>query len=84
MGERQLPSQATVIVIGGGIVGASVLYHLAKAGVVDAVLLERNALTSGTTGHSAALVSPLRANKSQTDNAPAYSWPGGHAAVAPA
>jgi len=67
MDERQLPSQARVIVIGGGIVGASVRYHLVKASVADAVLLERNALTSGTTWHSAALVSPLRANRSQTD-----------------
>ena len=45
--------QAEVIVIGGGIVGCSILYHLAKIGVKDAVLLERNELTSGATWHAA-------------------------------
>ncbi|CAN0067411.1 unnamed protein product, partial [Chrysoparadoxa australica] len=47
-----LPSHASVVVIGGGIMGCSTLYHLAQMGVSDAVLLERNALTSGTTWHS--------------------------------
>ncbi|WP_027163278.1 FAD-dependent oxidoreductase [Mesorhizobium sp. WSM1293] len=55
-----LPSHASVIVIGGGIMGCSTLYHLAKMGVSDAILLERNALTSGTTWHSAAQVRALR------------------------
>ena len=66
MDKINLPSHASTIVIGGGIVGASVLYHLARAGCKDAVLLEKNELTSGTTWHSAALVSPLRANKGET------------------
>ncbi|MGB3860079.1 MAG: FAD-dependent oxidoreductase [Ornithinimicrobium sp.] len=46
-------STAQVVVIGGGVVGASVLYHLTKAGVTDAVLLERSELTSGSTWHAA-------------------------------
>jgi dimethylglycine dehydrogenase len=48
-----LPSQARVVVIGGGAVGTSALYHLAKAGWTDCVLLERNELTSGSTWHAA-------------------------------
>ena len=47
--DRDLPAHASVIVIGGGVMGCSTLYHLAKSGVGDAVLLERNRLTSGTT-----------------------------------
>ncbi len=56
----QLPEQASVVVIGGGIMGCSTLYHLAQMGVGDAILLERNKLTSGTTWHSAAQVRALR------------------------
>jgi len=48
-----LPSQARVVIIGGGAVGASCLYHLAKAGWHDALLLEKNELTSGSTWHAA-------------------------------
>ncbi len=58
--DTSLPSHASVVVIGGGIMGCSTLYHLAKMGVADAVLLERNRLTSGTTWHSAAQVRALR------------------------
>lgn len=61
-----LPSHASVVVIGGGIMGCSTLYHLAKMGVSDAILLERNALTSGTTWHSAAQVRALRHSRNQT------------------
>ncbi|HXI45142.1 MAG TPA: FAD-dependent oxidoreductase, partial [Candidatus Acidoferrales bacterium] len=56
-----LPSQTRVVVIGGGIVGASVLYHLTERGWRDVVLLERKRLTSGTTWHAAGLVGQLRA-----------------------
>jgi glycine cleavage system aminomethyltransferase T/glycine/D-amino acid oxidase-like deaminating enzyme len=56
-----LPGQARVVVIGGGIVGASVLYHLTERGWTDVVLLERRRLTSGTTWHAAGLVGQLRA-----------------------
>jgi dimethylglycine dehydrogenase len=49
----ELPSQARVVVIGGGVVGCSVLYHLAQAGWSDCVLLEKDELTSGSTWHAA-------------------------------
>jgi 4-methylaminobutanoate oxidase (formaldehyde-forming) len=55
------PSQARAVVIGGGIVGTAVAYHLAKRGWTDTVLLERHQLTSGTTWHAAGLLTKLRA-----------------------
>ncbi|HEX9044424.1 MAG TPA: FAD-dependent oxidoreductase [Candidatus Limnocylindrales bacterium] len=61
-----LPSQARVVVIGGGIVGASVLFHLTERGWKDVVLLERKRLTSGTTWHAAGLVGQLRATYNMT------------------
>ncbi len=68
MSEMQsLPSHASVVVIGGGVMGCSTLYHLAKNGVSDAVLLERSKLTSGTTWHSAAQVRALRSTRNLTD-----------------
>ena len=60
------PSHASVVVIGGGIMGCSTLHHLAKMGVADAVLVERNKLTSGTTWHSAAQVRALRSSQNLT------------------
>jgi 4-methylaminobutanoate oxidase (formaldehyde-forming) len=51
-----LPDRANVVIIGGGIIGTSVAYHLAKLGVDDIVLLERDQLTSGTTWHAAGLI----------------------------
>ncbi len=62
-----LPAHAPVVVIGGGIMGCSTLYHLAKQGVGDAILIERNKLTSGTTWHSAAQVRALRSTRNLTD-----------------
>ncbi len=61
-----LPSHASVVVIGGGIMGCSTLYHLAKMGAGDAILLERNKLTGGTTWHSAAQVRALRHSQNLT------------------
>ena len=55
-----LPKNARVVVIGGGVIGCSVAYHLAKMGWDDVVLLERQQLTSGTTWHAAGLVGQLR------------------------
>ncbi|MGA1020725.1 MAG: FAD-dependent oxidoreductase, partial [Candidatus Puniceispirillales bacterium] len=49
----KLPQTARVVVIGGGSVGCSVLYHLAKMGWTDCLLLEKNELTSGSTWHAA-------------------------------
>ena len=59
MKNYNLPSSAKVIVIGGGVIGCSVAYHLTKFGWSDVVLLERDQLTSGTTWHAAGLVSQL-------------------------
>lgn len=63
---KTFPTSARVVVIGGGVVGCSVLYHLAKLGVSDAVLVERKKLTSGTTWHSSAQVRQLRATNNLT------------------
>ncbi|GAX12215.1 sarcosine dehydrogenase [Fistulifera solaris] len=54
--DTSLPEKAHVIVIGGGIIGTSVAYHLAKLGVEDVLLLEQHRLTSGTTWHAAGLI----------------------------
>lgn len=61
-----LPERASVVVIGGGVMGCSVLYHLVKEGVGDAILLERNSIASGTTWHSAAQVRALRSSQNLT------------------
>ena len=61
-----LPSHAQVVIIGGGIIGCSVAYHLTKIGWTDVVLLERKQLTSGTTWHAAGLVGQLRATRNLT------------------
>ncbi len=60
------PSSARVVVVGGGIVGCSVAYHLAKAGWKDVVLLEQGRLSGGTTWHAAGMVGQLRASNSMT------------------
>ena len=62
-----LPRRASVVVIGGGVIGCSVAYHLAGAGVPDVVLLERRQLTSGTTWHAAGLVGQLRTSINMTE-----------------
>lgn len=59
--KKQIPERAQVVIIGGGIVGCSVAYHLTKLGWAEVVLLERKALTSGTTWAAAGLVGQLRA-----------------------
>ncbi len=63
---RTLPAQARVVIIGGGISGCSVAYHLTQLGWKDVVLLERKQLTSGTTWHAAGLVGQLRASQNMT------------------
>ena len=61
-----LPSTARVVIIGGGVIGCSVAYHLTKLGWTDVVLLERKQLTSGTTWHAAGLIAQLRATANMT------------------
>jgi glycine cleavage system T protein len=61
-----IPSHARVVIIGGGIVGCSVAYHLAKRDCTDVLLLERRRLTCGTTWHAAGLVGQLRATQNLT------------------
>jgi 4-methylaminobutanoate oxidase (formaldehyde-forming) len=60
------PAQARVVIIGGGIIGCSTAYHLAKLGWRDVVVLERARLTSGSTFHAAGLVGQLRSNANIT------------------
>ena len=62
---HNLPSSSKTVIIGGGIIGCSTAYHLAKIGV-ETVLLERKKLTSGTTFHAAGLVGQLRSNANIT------------------
>ncbi|MGF6647359.1 GcvT family protein [Paraburkholderia sp. GAS82] len=61
-----LPQHARVVIVGGGIVGCSVAYHLTKMGWTDVVLLEQGQLSCGTTWHAAGLVGQLRAQESMT------------------
>lgn len=61
-----LPKHARVVIIGGGVIGCSVAYHLTKLGWQDVVLLERKQLTSGTTWHAAGLIGQLRATANMT------------------
>ena len=63
---RELPQRARIVIIGGGVGGASIAYHLAKLGERDVVLLDRDELTSGSTFHSAGLVGQLRGSVSLT------------------
>ena len=82
-----LPSAARVVVVGGGIIGASIAYHLASAGESDVVLVERGRLTNGTTWHAAGLVSQVRGTHALTElariNAETYERVGREAGIDP-
>src|ERR671912_939164 len=62
-----LPSRTDVVIIGGGIVGCSIAYHLTRLGITDVLLLERRQLTCGTTWHAAGLIGQLRATRRMTE-----------------
>ncbi len=63
---KAVPAKARAVIIGGGVSGCSVAYHLAKLGWTDVVLLERKQLTSGTTWHAAGLIGQLRGSQNMT------------------
>ena len=67
MTDKSFPTAAQVVIIGGGIVGTSVAYHLTKLGWSDVVLLEQGQLSCGTTWHAAGLVGQLRSHVAMTD-----------------
>jgi len=64
--SESFPTHARAVIIGGGVVGCSVAYHLTKLGWTDVVLLERKQLTCGTTWHAAGLIAQLRATQNMT------------------
>ena len=66
LSTTSVPDRAQVVVIGGGVIGTSVAYHLTKLGYTDVILLEQGQLSSGTTWHAAGLVGQLRASESGT------------------
>ncbi|MBT6565446.1 MAG: GcvT family protein, partial [Candidatus Puniceispirillum sp.] len=61
-----IPSHARAVIIGGGVIGCSIAYHLGKLGWKDVILLERKQLTCGTTWHAAGLIAQLRATQNMT------------------
>jgi len=66
-GKAELPKKTSAVVIGGGVIGCSIAYHLSKIGWSDVVLLERRQLTSGTTWHAAGLIGQLRQSINMTN-----------------
>jgi 4-methylaminobutanoate oxidase (formaldehyde-forming) len=64
---HELPPRARVVIVGGGIIGSSIAYHLTRAGETDVVMLERGHLTNGTTWHAAGLVSQVRGTRALTE-----------------
>ncbi|WP_135466889.1 GcvT family protein [Crenalkalicoccus roseus] len=64
--KNALPDRARVVIVGGGVIGCSLAYHLTRRGCTEVLLLERHQLTSGTTWHAAGLVGQLRATQNLT------------------
>jgi 4-methylaminobutanoate oxidase (formaldehyde-forming) len=73
-GTAAVPDRARVVVLGGGIIGTSVAYHLAHLGVSDVVLLERDRLTSGTTWHAAGLMATFGSTSQTSTELRRYTW----------
>ncbi len=65
--SNHFPDRADVVIVGGGVAGCSIAYHLTKLGITDVVLCERKQLTCGTTWHAAGLVTQLRATRQMTE-----------------
>ena len=65
--SQALPASVDVVIIGGGIIGCSIAYHLTRRGITDVLVLERQQLTSGTTWHAAGLIGQLRASRQMTE-----------------
>lgn len=61
-----LPQRSEIVIIGGGVIGASIAYHLAQRGRTDVILVERKSLTNGSTWHAAGLVGQLRSSSNLT------------------
>jgi 4-methylaminobutanoate oxidase (formaldehyde-forming) len=74
MPASALPDRARVVVVGGGVIGTSVAYHLAHLGVSDVVLLERDRLTSGTTWHAAGLMATFGSTSQTSTELRRYTW----------
>ena len=66
MAEITIPTSARAVVVGGGVIGCSTAYHLAKLGWDEVLLIERKQISSGTTWHAAGLITTLRDTESQT------------------
>jgi heterotetrameric sarcosine oxidase gamma subunit len=66
MGSNSLPAETKVVIVGGGVIGTSIAYHLTQLGWHDVVLLEQNQLSAGTSWHAAGLVGRLRTSNSMT------------------
>ena len=62
----KLPAAARIVIIGGGAIGCSIAYHLAKLGQPDVLLLEKKALTAGSTWHAAGLLGQMRSKVNLT------------------
>src|SRR5258708_38174700 len=73
-GARTIPDRAQVIVVGGGIIGTSVAYHLAHMGMKDVLLLERDRLASGTTWHAAGLMATFGSTSQTSTELRQYTW----------
>src|SRR4029077_20612935 len=88
MPRAELPDSARCVIVGGGVGGTSLAYHLAELGWEDVVLLDRDQLTSGSTFHSAGLVGQLRGSVSLTKmmmhSVDLYRRPGGGGGFGPA